>query len=296
MQERKQRRVDLLEDHRSIPISWVIAGVQKAATSSLYGLLATHRHITRGPEKELHFFDREGVDWSAPDYRTYARPARRDHHVSAGDATPIYLFWPHALERMQRYRPQMRLIVVFRDPIERAVSQWAMERQRRPYPSLPETIERFASGELPLDIPDGVPLRRFRLEQQYTRGLYGQQLRRGLSLFPRDQWLLLDFHEVTGQPHRVLDRATDHLGLPRFESHPEPRHGHRSSTEQSGPPPTVDHVRHLVDSYVDDLAEFTALSGMDVSHWPTWQVAHGELSAADFTDRIVRKVGLDPQH
>ncbi|QYJ03738.1 sulfotransferase [Nocardioides panacisoli] len=289
---RQRRRVDMLADGPSLPITWAIAGVQKAATSTLYRLVSAHRLVTRGPEKEMHFFDREDHDWSDPAYDTYRRPAMRPQHRSAGDATPIYFFWPRAMERMQRYRPDMRLIVVVRDPIERAMSQWAMERARKRYPSVPETIEQFASARLPLEVPADRPQAQFRREQQYTRGLYGQQLRRGLSLFPREQWLLLDFQDVARAPHRVLDRVTDHLDLPRFESHPEPRHGHRSSTEQSGPPPTADHVRQLVDSYARDLEEFTHLSGMDVSHWPTWQVAHGHLPAAEFAERIARKLGL----
>jgi hypothetical protein len=52
-------------------------------------------------------------------------PGRSDRQRIAIDATPSYVFWPHAMERMRAYRPDMRLIASLRDPIERAFSHWA---------------------------------------------------------------------------------------------------------------------------------------------------------------------------
>src|SRR5215203_4509645 len=127
-----------------LPVSFAIVGVQKAATSTLHTMLVRHRHIARGDAKELHFFDDERLDWSAPDYRRYA--VRRTHPGQriAGDATPSYIWWPGALGRMHRYNPDMRLIASFRDPIERAFSQWSMERHRQPsYPGFSESIQMF---------------------------------------------------------------------------------------------------------------------------------------------------------
>ena len=139
-----------------LPISFAIVGVQKAATSTMHTMLVRHRHVARGTAKELHFFDDERLDWDDPDYSHYVVPRTKGRQRIAGDATPSYIWWPRALERMHRYNPEMRLIASFRDPIERAFSQWSMERKRRhSYPSFGESIEKFGD----LSLLDRVPSR-----------------------------------------------------------------------------------------------------------------------------------------
>ena len=112
----------------TLPISFALVGVQKAATSTIAFYLLRHRHVSRGERKERHFFDKDFLDWENPDYSAYTSPRRTPRQKIAGDYTPAYLFWPGALRRMHAYNPDMKLIASFRDPIERAFSQWCMER------------------------------------------------------------------------------------------------------------------------------------------------------------------------
>src|SRR3954451_24922202 len=143
--QRRTKRLTALEGHEAVPIGFAIVGVQKAATSTLYRMLVRHPRVVAGPEKELRFF-LEDRDWSDPDYSSYCRPRRPATADLAGDATPAYLFWPRALERMRAYRADMRLLATFRDPVERAFSQWAMERARHAdYPDLPEAMQLYAA-------------------------------------------------------------------------------------------------------------------------------------------------------
>lgn len=294
VQNRRLRRLAALEKapHR-VPVNFSIVGVQKAATSTVYMMLGAHRMIARGPEKEMRLFMMEHLDWERPDYSDYVRPARSPQQTMAGDATPEYLFWPHGLERMRGYNPDLPLIATFRDPVERAFSQWSMQRSRDPqFPDVPETIERWADPRLPWDIPAGLSPFELRRRSLYTRGLYGQQLERGLGLFPREQWLLLDLREIASDPEGVLDRVTDHLSLPRFERYPERLHRNQTPTSNDGAAPSVEHIQHLVDVYADDLSRFAELSGLDLSGWSTVQVLDGRMSVADFRDRLVAKLGL----
>ncbi len=232
---RRARRMAALEsaDH-AVPISFAIVGVQKSATSTLYRLLAKHPDIVRGPQPEMRFFI-ESRDWSAPDYGTYRRPVIKGGRM-AGDATPAYLFWPGAMQRLRDYDPGMPLIAIFRDPIERAFSQWAMERGRRPaYPDLPEAIEQYLDDPLPpegLAPPTPEQLRR----SLFARSLYGEQLERSLPLFPAEQWLLLEFRALLTDPddpagpcHRPAGVAS-HRELPTAPApQPHPR-GPRQGT------------------------------------------------------------------
>ena len=289
---RRQQRLDLLSTaERTLPISFAIVGVQKAGTTTLYSMLVRHPSIAGGPQKELRFF-LEPHDWSNPDYGTYRRPAQGRATV-AGDATPGYLFYPGAIERMHRYDPHLRLMASFRDPIERAFSQWAMERRRHEhYPDLPEAIARYGDDALPTSAPEGASPSPLLQGSPFVRGLYGAQLQRAFDSFPRDQWLLLEFRSLLREPHDVLDAATDLLGVPRFETYPELSQKMAAPESNAGTRPSVAAVEGLVRRYADDLAVFEQLSGLDVSGWPTKQAADGTLEVAALRDRLCDRLGL----
>jgi hypothetical protein len=278
-----------------IPVSFAIVGVQKAATSTLHTMLVKHRHIARARAKELHFFDDERLDWSAPDYSAYAAERTTPEQRIAGDATPSYLLWPDALTRMHRYDPAMRLVASFRDPIERAFSQWSMERKRlADWPTFSEAIDRFGDLSLLDGFPAGRTSREVRRTTMVARGLYGRQLERGLGVFPREQWLLVPFRTFVTSPGRVLDELVGFLGIgawnryPTLRTNPTPR-------DQVGPAPTAADMERLVEVYADDLALFARLSGLDVDDWPTARIAAGTLAPADLAAELARKVGLVPE-
>jgi hypothetical protein len=290
---RREKRLALLEvADRSVPISFAIVGVQKAGTSSLYQMLIEHPDVVGGPQKELRFFVEQHHDWSDPDYSTYRRPVDTDGGSVAGDATPAYLFYPGAIERMHRYDAAMPLMACFRDPLERAFSQWSMERRRRDYPDLPDAIDRFGGDDLP-ERSGGVAPARLLQNSLFSRGLYGAQLERAFATYPRDRWLLLEFRSLISEPRAVLDRATDLLGLPPYDAYPELPRRMATPTDNPGPRPSVDQVERLVHRYADDLALFERLSGLDVGDWPTRQALEGHLDLTELRDRLCDKLGLD---
>lgn len=106
-------------------VSFLIAGVQKGGTTALFRYLEALGPVAMAPVKETHFFDDEkSVDWAAPDYAAYHAQFPAFDGRPRGEATPIYIYWPHSLARIARYNPAMKLILLFRDPVERAWSQW----------------------------------------------------------------------------------------------------------------------------------------------------------------------------
>lgn len=99
----------------------VIAGAQKCGTSSLALACRQHPQISMSERKELHFFDRHfdrGVDWYAKQFDT------GPGHTQIGEATPAYLYEREARERMLATLPEAKVIVVLRDPVERAYSHF----------------------------------------------------------------------------------------------------------------------------------------------------------------------------
>ena len=113
----------------SQPVSFLIAGVQKGGTTALDAYLRDHPDVQMASMKEAHFFDDEGQDWAQPDYARYHALFADDGRLR-GEATPIYVYWPNSLERIARYRQDMRLILLFRDPV--AKPDWVRPRRHEP--------------------------------------------------------------------------------------------------------------------------------------------------------------------
>ena len=95
-------------------------GTQKGGTTSLQKLLEQHPGVYLPPCKEVHYFSlhaEEPARWYAEHYRDARRGQRR------GDITPFYLFHPDVPARIRALLPRARMIVLLRDPVERALSQ-----------------------------------------------------------------------------------------------------------------------------------------------------------------------------
>lgn len=283
---------DSTPDLGRLPYTFSIVGVQKAGTSTLSGSISQHPLVCKPPRKEAHFFNEESYDWDHPDYeRDYTAPKRARMHEMVGDATPVYLFWPHALERMKAYNPDLRMIAIFRDPIERLFSHWTMLRSRHPdNPDWSQFITQFRESTAPSEIPDGVPPMRYKHMSGVARGYYGIQLERGLEIFDREQWLLLEFREMLREWDRTVDLTTDHLGLPRFSERPELKNWYAGAERITGTPPTADELAGLADLYAADLAEFETLSGIDTSAWPTRLILDGTLDPGELAAKLAPRV------
>ena len=119
---------------------FLIIGTQRGGTTSLYDYLSEHPCIAGAVKKEIEFFDlnyHRGIGWYRAHFpsvleRLYARRARGRKLVT-GEATPYYLFHPHAPRRMQEAAPESRLIILLRNPVERAYSHYWHEVRHGSY-------------------------------------------------------------------------------------------------------------------------------------------------------------------
>lgn len=192
-------------------VGFLIAGVQKAGTTALFDYLAEVPGLELPAVKEAHFFDdEERVDWEAPDYAPY-HGLFGDPGRLWGEATPIYLYWPNALERIRAYNPAMRLILLFRDPVERAWSHWKMEYARG------KETEPFSwcirDGRARM--AEASPYPGFHRVFSYVeRGFYGRQLAHLFALFPREQILLLASDALKRDPTGTIRSVCAFLGIP----------------------------------------------------------------------------------
>lgn len=243
-----------------------IAGVQKAATTSLYAHFAEHPQLAAGEAKELHFFDDESEDWERPDYeRLHRRFAAEAPGRLRFDATPIYFFWPPALQRIRRYNPGARFIVLVREPIARAFSGWCMEARRGVEPlSFGEAIRGGRAR-----LPHADPLAHaWRVHSYVERGLYGEQAERAFRLFPREQFLFLRTSDLAADHRATLDRVSAFLGLAPFPD-TGPKREHQRPADQRAAAVHPDDAAYLRALYAPDTRRFAALTGVRVDHWPS---------------------------
>jgi hypothetical protein len=189
-------------------------GVQKGGTTTLQHLLEQHPGVFLPASKEQHFFSlhyAEGEPW----YRQRFIGAEPQH--CCGEITPYYIFHPEAPQRIQALLPDVRLIVLLRDPVERALSQYFHAR-RHGFETLPLSralaleSERLAGAEQLLKTPAG----RHRSHQEHSylaRSRYEQQLQRYTALFSAEQLLLLRSEDLFHRPAELWARVLHFLEL-----------------------------------------------------------------------------------
>ncbi|WP_168198941.1 sulfotransferase [Luteimonas granuli] len=204
-------------------IRFLLGGVQKGGTSALARFLAEHPQLALPARKEAHVFDATDFDeaWSVDQVDARFAPhfdaadevgADRLH----GDATPITLFHPALVARVARYNPAMRWVLLLRDPVERAVSHYFMERGRGLESRSLLAAVLLEPWRLRKHSDDWSPDSPLRVCSYVARGRYAGQLDVLLRHFPRGQVLLLRSRDLAARPTQVLAQVTDFLGVSRL--------------------------------------------------------------------------------
>jgi hypothetical protein len=221
---------------RMLP-GFLIVGAQRGGTTSMYRTLDAHPAILKAVlHKGVHYFD-TGYDHSLGWYqghfplRARAALARR----ATGDvpltfeSSPYYMFHPLAAERISRDLPEVKLLVLVRDPVERAYSAHAHELARgyetEPFERALELEDQRLAGEAERIVSEPGYLSHSHQHHAYlTRGLYADQLERLGQFVGRDRVHVVDSGRFFTDPEPVYDGVLEFLGLrrhgyPVFERH-----------------------------------------------------------------------------
>ena len=208
---RQMRRVE-----RCLP-NFVILGAQKAGTTSLYAYLSQHPQIVPAALKEVHYFDlyrNKKVDW----YRAHF-PFQDELKAGqiTGEATPYYLFHPGAAKMMSAVLPNVKLIILLRNPVDRAISHYYHEvkngKETLPLQQALASEETRLSAEL-FRIGEGEQIRKY-AHQRFSyksRGVYVNQIRDYLSYFRPEQFHIIcseRFFEQTEEVYREVLQFLD---------------------------------------------------------------------------------------
>ncbi len=185
--------------HQVLPMpSFLGIGAQKAGTSWLCHWLARHPQIRFPEGKEVHFWDRDHLDelqW----YRSKVDPPTAPG-IRTGEITPAYaILSAERIREIHGFYPELRLIYLVRNPIERAWSAALMALQRA------ELGIEEASDEWFID--------HFRSGRSRRHGDYAANIRTWESVFPKGQLLILRYDWIKSRPRELLERVANHLDI-----------------------------------------------------------------------------------
>ena len=210
---------------RRLP-DFVVIGVVKGGSSSIYDYIVQHPMVTAAIKKEVHYFNKKTFPQRDPIWYQSHFPLSRTLTRSqklTGEASPEYFHGQDAPRWMKDLIPDVKLILVLRNPIERAYSHYSMNMRNRQKKLGLAPQSSFAD----IVLPDIERLRKTRpLSEMMTveklqphgfsylsSGLYIYSLRRWLKTFPAEQLLILKSEELFANPEATTNQAFDFLGL-----------------------------------------------------------------------------------
>jgi hypothetical protein len=275
----------------SFKVDFLIVGVQKGGTTILDSYLRQHPNICMGKRKEIHFFDNEArfaADIIDYDYY-HALFDRQPEHLLVGESTPIYSYWKPSPKRIWQYNKKIKLILLLRNPVERAYSHWNKEtlnyqeskggvvEQLSFYDALINEKERCKTA-LPLQ---------HRIYSYIDRGFYTQQIDRLLHYFPEQQILILksealkyhteatlakiySFLEITipkfsrinaKKPSKDMPRSINIISPTSFPDRNRANIGHYANELGDK------EKQYLIKIYTDEIRQLEKRLGWDCGHW-----------------------------
>lgn len=169
--------------------SFIVVGPPRTGTSWLHKVLETHATLP-SPSKETRFFDlhfHRGFDW-------YGWHFPRNHRGPIGEIAPTYFASPEARQRIAETLPEAKIVFIFRNPVERAVSLYRLK--------LAYGMYRWSFPEALRNDPELI-----------SSGLYWSNLSEWRESFPDKQLLIMIYDDLARDPQEFVSRVASFIGL-----------------------------------------------------------------------------------
>ncbi len=193
--------------HASKP-DFLILGAQKGGTTSLFSYLKDHPMIEMPQDKEPRFFSTRYFD-GFKSYKKNFPKKNKDRLPITGEASANYLYWKEAPIRAFKHIPKAKLIVLLRNPIDRAFSRYKKYFSKGHYTRsfdglVKEECAYISNGEKG-EKPES---------DMIQAGLYERQLSNWLKKYPKEQLLILLSEDFFSNTQQEMDKIYTFLGLP----------------------------------------------------------------------------------
>jgi Sulfotransferase domain len=246
---------------------FILIGAQRCGTTSLFRALTAHPQLMPPTfHKGVNYFDLNyyrGAQWYRAHFPlTEVARRRAGHHGPpvAFEASGYYLYHPQAAERLGHDMPGVKLVVMLRDPVERAFSAYKHELARgyeqEGFGRALELEDRRLAGETERMRADPAYESIAHRHHSYRhRGQYAEQLERVYEFFPRSQVHVIDSATYFSQPAQEYQRLLEFLGVRPSEP------GFATANARPGPPMDAGCRRQLEEHFAPHDARLAALLG-----------------------------------
>jgi tetratricopeptide (TPR) repeat protein len=207
-----------LNNERSGKPNFLVIGAAKAGTTSLFQYLVQHPQILSPTKKEIRFFNKaerlqRGLDW----YSSHFPYIPEQANYLTGEATPGYIT-ADIQDQVYKLFPTIKLIAILRNPVERAISHYH-HRVKHRWES--RSFEEAMKSELELikDVKDFSTLEdvcRQTKSVYLLGGLYYYSLKRWMTVFSREQFLIIDNKKLFTNPDQTMEKVYSFLDLPHL--------------------------------------------------------------------------------
>jgi len=191
---------------------FIIVGGQRCGTTSLYNNLISNPDVTPATQKEIHFFDNnyhKGLSWYKDKFK---------ESLCTGEATPYYIFHPHSLRRISNDIPNVKIIILLRNPVERAYSHyWLAVRHKNEHLSFEDAINEEdvrLKDEFDKMINDESYYSFVHQRFSYlSRGKYIFQLKNVFKYFKKNQIHIVGSENFFNEPSNTLKQISKFLEI-----------------------------------------------------------------------------------
>lgn len=246
---------------KNILVDFLVCGTQKGGTTALDCYLRQHKQICMANVKEVHFFDRDVYfpKNKVANYDKYhAFFSLKKHHKVVGESTPIYMYWLDAPKRIWEYNPDMKIIIILRNPIERAYSHWNMACIKGK-----ETLSFFdAIKDENKRYRQSLP-KQHRIYSYVERGFYLEQLRRLWFFFSKKNVLVLKNEDLRGNHLETLESVCKFLNIESFSAIPNQEKHSREYEYKI----TKDEINYLRNIYEYEIKSLERELNWNCSNW-----------------------------
>ena len=220
----------LLTSSQRILPEFLIIGAAKCGTTSLYNYLIQHPQILPSSKKEIHYFDyyyHKGLNWYRSHFASIAevgkRKTNKDQRIITGESTPYYFSHPLSPKRAYQLLPNVKLICMLRNPIDRSISSYynqarlGIEKIKTFEEAIEKESDRINGHEERLQNDPLYSSYNHKYFAYLRRSEYDYQIENWLNYYPREQLLVINSEDFYLNPSLHFKNVTGFLNINNWE-------------------------------------------------------------------------------
>jgi len=202
---------------------FIIIGTARSGTTSLFYNICEHPSVIPSAYDEIGFFDSNyhlGINWYRsmfPTKKHMEKIKKNTKFAITGEDTPFYIWSPIVARRISKIIPHVKLIVLFRNPVDRAYSNYhlgvrAGTENLSFEDAIQSELDRLKNTEIEND-----DVKKYTIPRSYlAKGFYSDQLKIWLKLFKPEQLFITSTEDFEQNAENILNKIYNFLEIPQI--------------------------------------------------------------------------------